>query len=300
MKIKKEEFGRGIKALLDTIEEEYQQAAVVQSKPIKGLDSAIKIPLSQIEVNPFQPRADFDAERLSELAESIRVHGVIQPITVRSLGSGRFQLISGERRLRAARQIGLREIPAFVREAGDQQMLELALIENIQREDLNAIEVAINYKRLMDECGLTQEALAARVGKNRTTVTNYLRLLKLPPDIQKGIKEKKIDMGHARAIVNMEDPVAQLVIYKDIIQKGLSVRQVEEAVRKANNHAPPKPKSPPADNLPLAYRKIQDELSSLFSTKVKIRKFKGEHGEVVITFYSDDDLDRILDVMKPK
>jgi len=299
MKNKKDEFGKGIKALLDTIEEEYQQVTTLAApKSFTALDSSVKIPLSQIEVNPFQPRADFDAERLNELAESIKVHGVIQPITVRSLGSGRFQLISGERRLRASKQVGLKEIPAFVREAGDQEMLELALIENIQREDLNAIEVAINYKRLIDECNLTQEALAVRVGKNRTSVTNYLRLLKLPPDIQKGIKEKKIDMSHARAIVNVEDPVKQLLLYKEIIQHGWSVRQVEDSVRKLSNTK----KQPAAvhDSLPLAYRKIQDELSSLFSTKVKIKKYKGEHGEVIISFYSDDDLERILEVMKPR
>jgi ParB family chromosome partitioning protein len=300
MKNKKDEFGKGIRALLDNIEEEYQQVTVSASNSFNALDSSVKIPLSQIEVNPFQPRADFDSERLDELAESIRVHGVIQPITVRSLGNGRFQLISGERRLRASKQAGIKEIPAFVREAGDQEMLELALIENIQREDLNAIEVAVNYKRLIDECSLTQEELAARVGKNRTTVTNYLRLLKLPPDVQKGIKEKKIDMGHARALVNVEDPVAQLTIYKETIQKELSVRQVEDLVKQYTSPAAPKAKMPVNDNLPLAYRKIQDELSSLFSTKVKIRKFRGEHGELIITFYSDDDLDRILDVMQPR
>lgn len=300
MKNKSDEFGKGIKALLDNIEEEYQQVRVAAPKNFNALDSSVKIPLGQIEVNPFQPRADFDTERLDELAESIKVHGVIQPITVRSLGNGRFQLISGERRLRASKKVGLKEIPAFIREAGDQEMLELALIENIQREDLNAIEVAINYKRLIDECNLTQEALAARVGKNRTTVTNYLRLLKLPPDVQKGIKEKKIDMGHARALVNVEDPVAQLTIYKETVQKALSVRQVEDLVRRYASSAAPKAKAPASDNLPLAYRKIQDELSSLFSTKVKIKKFKGEHGELIITFYSDDDLDRILDIMQPR
>ncbi len=297
MKNKKDEFGKGIKALLDNIEEEYQQVAVAQPKSLTVLDSSVKIPLGQIEVNPFQPRADFDAERLGELAESIKVHGVIQPITVRSLGNGRFQLISGERRLRASKQTGLKEIPAFVREAGDQEMLELALIENIQREDLNAIEVSINYKRLIDECNLTQEALAVRVGKNRTTVTNYLRLLRLPPDIQKAIKEKKIDMGHARAIVSVDDPVLQLMLYKETIQKGWSVRQVEDAVKRISRHK--KQSTPAANHLPLAYRKIQDELSSLFSTKVKVKKYKGEHGEVVITFYSDEDLNRILDVMQP-
>lgn len=298
MKTKKEEFGKGIRALLDNIEDEYQATAVAAQPAITPLDSSVKIKLSSIEVNPFQPRADFDEEALKDLAESIKVHGVIQPITVRSLGENRYQLISGERRLRASKLVGLTEIPAFVREAGDQEMLELALIENIQREDLNAIEIAINYKRLIDECSLTQEALAGRIGKNRTTVTNYLRLLKLPPDIQRSIKEKKLDMGHARAIVSVEDPVAQLMIYKELLEKQLSVRQVEALARKY--HAPQKSPAPAAvtENLPLAYRKIQDELSTLFSTKVKIKKYKGEHGEIVISFYSDDDLDRILNVLE--
>ncbi len=296
MKSKKEDFGKGIKALLDHIEDEFEIATPAHSLAVPGFDSSVKIPLSVIEVNPFQPRADFNQESLRELSESIKVHGVIQPITIRTLESGRYQLISGERRLRASKMAGLTEIPAFIRDADDQEMLELALIENIQREDLNAIEIAINYKRLIDECSLTQEKLADRVGKNRTTVTNYLRLLKLPPDIQRGIKEKQIDMGHARAIVNVEDPVVQLIIYKDTISKALSVRQVEALVRK---YSEPKKKAPaqPGENLPLAYRKIQDELSSLFSTKVKVKKNKGESGEIIISFYSDDDLERILEVL---
>ncbi len=301
MKTKKEEFGKGIRALLDNIEDEYQQTAVAHAQPIAPIDSSAKIALSAIEVNPFQPRADFDEEALKDLAESIQVHGVIQPITLRSLGGGRYQLISGERRLRASKLVGLTDIPAFVREAGDQEMLELALIENIQREDLNAIEIAINYKRLIDECNLTQEELAGRIGKNRTTVTNYLRLLKLPPDMQKSIKEKKIDMGHARAIISVEDPVVQLMIYKDLMEKQLSVRQVESLVRKYNAPKTVQTKltrTATSENLPLAYRKIQDELSTVFSTKVRIKKYKGEHGEIVISFYSDDDLDRILSVVE--
>ena len=301
MKTKKEEFGKGIRALLDNIEDEYQQTAVAQAKPIAPIDSSTKILLSAIEVNPFQPRADFDEEALSDLAESIKVHGVIQPITLRSLGGGRYQLISGERRLRASKLVGLTDIPAFVREAGDQEMLELALIENIQREDLNAIEIAINYKRLIDECNLTQEDMAGRIGKNRTTVTNYLRLLKLPPEMQKSIKEKKIDMGHARAIISVEDPVVQLMIYKDLMEKQLSVRQVEALVRKYNAPKTAQTKltrTSTSENLPLAYRKIQDELSTVFSTKVRIKRYKGEHGEIIISFYSDDDLDRILSVVE--
>ncbi len=300
MKNRKDDFGKGIKALLDNIEEEYQQPSTSQSRPITPIDSSVKILMDTIEVNPFQPRADFDEDGLRDLTESIKVHGVIQPVTVRSLGDGHFQLISGERRLRASKMAGLKEIPAFVREADDQEMLELALIENIQREDLNAIEIAINYKRLIDECSLTQDELATRLGKNRTTVTNYLRLLKLPPDVQKSIKEKKLSMGHARAIISIEDPVVQLMIYKEAIQKELSVRQVESLVRKYAQPEKKKESSAPVaanTNLPLAYRKMQDELSSLLSTKVRVKKSKGESGEIIVSFYSDDDLDRILNLI---
>ncbi|GIV33035.1 MAG: chromosome partitioning protein ParB [Chitinophagales bacterium] len=296
-KNKKEDFGKGIKALLDHIEDEFEITTTPQQGRRKpGVDSSAYIPLAAIEVNPFQPRADFKEESLQELVDSIKVHGVIQPITVRMLENGRYQLISGERRLRASKMAGLKEIPAFIREANDQEMLELALIENIQREDLNAVEIAITYKRLLDECNLTQEALASRLGKNRATITNYLRLLKLPPDIQKAIKERQLDMGHARAIISVEDPVLQLLIFKETINKGLSVRQVETLVRKYNQ---PKLKksSQPNRALPLAYQRIQDELSSRLSTRVQVKKNKGESGEIIIHFYSDDDLERILEAM---
>jgi ParB family chromosome partitioning protein len=296
---KKEALGKGISALLDNIKDDWS------SKETKGIlndsiktQSNIDIPLADIEINPFQPRADFDEQALNELSESIKVHGVIQPITVRQLSNNKFQLIAGERRLRASKMAGCKTIPAYVRKADDQEMLEIALIENIQREELNAVEIAINYKRLMEECNLNQEQLGNRLGKNRTTVTNYLRLLKLPPDILSAIKNKKLTMGHARAIINIEDPVAQLDIFKEAIKKELSVRQVEEL---AKLYKDKKPSQGASKNdkaaMPLAYRKIQDELSTLLATKVQLKLNKNDSGEITITFYSDDDLNRILDII---
>lgn len=292
MSAKKEELGKGIRALLGGINDDLStRKEVVEA--VKKVNNTT-VPLNQIEVNPFQPRADFDEEALTELSESIKAHGVIQPITVRALGGNRYQLISGERRLRASKIANLDEVPVFIRKADDQEMLEIALIENIQREDLNAIEIAINYKRLIDECDLTQEAMAGRLGKNRTTVTNYLRLLKLPPEIQKSLKEKTLSMGHARALIAVDNAELQLALHKETLTKGLSVRQVEELVKRAQQD--PKLKKNNSDKeLPLAYRKIQDQLSSLFSTKVLMKPKAGGRGEIVITYYSDDDLDRILE-----
>jgi ParB family chromosome partitioning protein len=299
MSTKKSDLGKGISALLDNIKDDWSKdTKVVLQESIKT-QSNIEISLVQIEINPFQPRTDFNEEALQELAESIMVHGVIQPITVRQLDSNKFQLISGERRLRASKMVGKKSIPAYVRKADDQEMLEIALIENIQREDLNAVEIAINYKRLIDECNLTQEEMGNRIGKNRSTVTNYLRLLKLPPDILSAIKNKKITMGHARAIISVEDPVVQLDIYKETVAKELSVRDVERLVKSYNSgnkkeHPVNKGEKPA---LPLAYRKIQDELSTLLSTKVQVKRFKNESGEITVSFYSDDDLNRLLDIL---
>lgn len=294
MSNKKEDLGKGIRALLGGMNDDtnISRSAVEAVKKL----SNVTIPLDQIEVNPFQPRADFDQEQLLELSESIKAHGVIQPITVRSLGPNKYQLIAGERRLRASKMAGMTEVPVFIRKADDQEMLEIALIENIQREDLNAIEIAINYKRLIDECALTQEEMGARLGKNRTTVTNYLRLLKLPPEIQKNIKDKALSMGHARALVSVENSDLQLALAKESIDKGLSVRQVEDLAKRAQKNPAKKTAKEPGE-LPLAYRKIQDELTSMFSTKVKMNVKKGGKGEIVISYYSDDDLDRILDVL---
>jgi ParB family chromosome partitioning protein len=296
MSAKKDDLGKGIRALLGGIEGEMKSTKPLSEATLEKV-SNVNVPLNQIEVNPFQPRVDFDMAALQELAESIRVHGVIQPITVRALGPGKYQLIAGERRLRASKMAGLESVPVYIRKADDQEMLEIALIENIQREDLNAIEVAINYKRLIDECSLTQEEMGGRLGKNRTTVTNYLRLLRLPPEIQSGIKNKDISMGHARAIVNVEDPTLQLAIFKDIVSKGLSVRRAEELAREAQDAKDKGKKTDKPASLPLAYQKIQDRLSSLFSTKVKMKPRKGGSGEIVIQYYSDDELERILETL---
>jgi ParB family chromosome partitioning protein len=291
MNNKKEALGKGIRALLDSIDTNVTQqpAAPVYTTSVNEL------PLEYIEVNPFQPRVDFDEERLKELADSIKIHGVIQPITVKKLTSKKYQLIAGERRLRAAKMAGLTTIPAFIRTANDQEMLEIALIENTHREDLNAHEVALNYKRLMDECNLTQEDLAERVGKDRATVANYLRLLKLPPDIQLAIKNRVISMTHARAIISIEDPVAQLSLFRDIVSKDLSVRAVEQLARATKKKK--KPAATPQDNLPYDIKRIQDKLASHLGTRVLIKNKRGGRGEIVISYFSNDDLERLMDLM---
>ena len=292
---KKEALGKGIRALLENIDsdmETHKREESIESNNLIG--TVNQIPLDQIEINPFQPRADFNEQKLQELSDSITVHGVIQPITVRKLNNKKYQLIAGERRLRASKLAGLKEIPAYIRTADDQEMLEIALIENTQRENLNAIEIAINYKRLIDECELTQEELSERVSKDRSTVTNYLRLLKLPPDIQRGIKERKISMGHARALIAIDDFIKQLNIYKEITTKGLSVRQTEELVRNYDKKkAPPSP----AEKLAPGYQKVQDKLASHFSTRVAVKPKNNGKGEIVINYYSDEDLNRILDIL---
>ncbi|HLT86924.1 MAG TPA: ParB/RepB/Spo0J family partition protein [Sphingobacterium sp.] len=255
------------------------------------------IKVSQVAVNPFQPRTDFDEEALQELSESIKVQGLIQPITVRQVGKNEYQLISGERRLRAAKLAGIDDIPAYVRTANDQQMLEMALIENIQRENLNAIEVALSFQRMIEECNLKQEELGERVSKNRSTVTNYLRLLKLPPVIQAGIRDGQISMGHARALINVGEVEKQLYVYQEIIDKGLSVRMAEILVRNIQQQNKPK-KNPVGKQLDFQYQKIEDDLASRFSTRVKlnIKNSKGK-GAIEIPFESEDDLSRILELL---
>lgn len=292
---KKTGLGRGLRALLDDSDmPENDKQQVSNESSSLGAISFVKI--SQVEVNPFQPRTDFDPEALHELAESIKLQGLIQPITVRQSGQNSYQLISGERRLRASKLAGLTEIPAYVRTANDQQMLEMALIENIQRENLNAIEVALSFQRMIDECNLKQEQLGERVSKNRSTVTNYLRLLKLPPAIQASIRDKEISMGHARALISVEDVDKQLFIFQEIINRGLSVRKVEELVRQIQNYGKGK-KTVKAAGISFQYMKIQDDLASKFSTNVKLKlKDKGT-GSIEIAFMSDDDLNRILEML---
>ena len=290
--MKKKGLGRGLSALLsDTPETEKLEEAPVAS------GSMNEISIQEIEVNPFQPRQYFDQEALRELADSIKVHGIIQPITVRKLSRNQYQLISGERRYQAARLSGLKSIPAYVRSADDQQMLEMSLIENIQRENLNPIEIALSYQRLLTECNIKQDELGDRVGKNRSTVTNYLRLLKLPPDIQIALRDNKLSMGHARAIINVENPDVQLLIFKKTVKEDLSVRQVEELARslgKGNSRKTPI-SGPPSTSREIS--QLQGKLSSHFGTKVNV-KSDGKKGEIRIPFLSIEDLNRILDILK--
>ncbi len=255
--------------------------------------------LDDITPNPFQPRTSFDDDSLQELAASIRSIGIVQPITVRITERGHYEIIAGERRYRAAKMAGLKTIPAYIRDANDENILELALIENIQREDLNAIEVAISYRRLIDECNLTQDALGERIGKSRTNVTNYLRLLKLPAEIQLALRERKISMGHARALVGLEDEELQFMIFEQILKEGLSVRQVEEIVRR---YVSPKEISlPEVVKMEIVhskdYMELQNLLSERLGTKVELKRNTKGKGKIVISFMSDSDLERIMDLL---
>jgi ParB family chromosome partitioning protein len=300
---KKKALGRGLNALLsDSNTEDRLEIDPPVVKPVVAppttSGSTLEIPLSHIEVNPFQPRTHFDQQALQELADSIKVHGIIQPITVRRLAQDQYQLISGERRFQASKLAGLKSVPAYIRSADDQQMLEMALIENIQRENLNAIEVALSYQRLITECNLNQEALGDRVGKNRATVTNYLRLLKLPPDIQIAVRDNRISMGHARAIINVENPDQQLYIFKKTLEEDLSVRKVEELVRElASARKTDKGTSTTAAPANREINQLQSKLSSHFGTRIVI-KSDGKKGEIKIPFLSVEDLNRILDILK--
>jgi ParB family chromosome partitioning protein len=299
---KKKALGRGLSALLsdntpdDKLDVDIQSPATTHG-PVSGI---AEIPVSEIEVNPFQPRTHFDEESLKELSESIKVHGIIQPITVRRLTTNQYQLISGERRFQASKLAGLKTIPAYIRSANDQQMLEMALIENIQRENLNAIEIALSYQRLISECSLKQEELGERVGKNRATVTNYLRLLRLPPDIQIAVRDNRLSMGHARAIINVENPDKQLYIFKKTLDEDLSVRRVEELVREMSHKKGDSGAADPGKAAPAQSREIsqlQSRLSSHFGTRVVV-KSDGARGEIKIPFLSVEDLNRLLDILK--
>ncbi|WP_462264451.1 ParB/RepB/Spo0J family partition protein [Mucilaginibacter sp.] len=298
---KKRGLGKGLSALLDDSatlmpspkNNNHNQAQVSEAG---NLGSVNEIRIDEIKVNPYQPRTDFDEDALKELADSIMLQGLIQPITVRRVGAHSYQLISGERRLRASKLAGLKQIPAYVRTANDQQMLEMALIENIQRENLNAIEVALSFQRMLDECNLKQEQLGERVSKNRSTITNYLRLLKLPPMIQASIRDGNISMGHARALITVDDPTIQLHLHQLILQQGLSVRKVEEMVRNLQS-VPHKKQNQPLPQVSHHIRKIQDDLASKFSTQVKLKVNNEGKGSIEIPFLSEDDLNRILEML---
>ncbi len=292
---KKNALGRGLGALIDDgkIENPEREGGAVAPADIIN-----EIELDKIDVNPFQPRNNFDEEALEELAESIRELGIIQPVSVRLLENGRYQLITGERRIRAAKKVGITTIPAYIREANDQSMLEMALVENIQREDLDAIEVAISYQRLIEECDLTQENLSQRVGKKRATVTNYLRLLKLPAEIQLGIRGRDLSMGHARTLVNVEDPDIQLQAYQKILSDELSVRKTEELVRNLKEKKEqPAPDPQPKQDLPAEYTELKNHLSEFFSSKVEFKRNNDGAGKIVISFSSDEDLERIIAIL---
>jgi len=293
---KKNALGRGLGALLEDSNTSNKELSTDRN-PAGSIN---EIDLENIQVNPFQPRTHFDRTALEELADSIKVQGIIQPITVRKLAENEYQLISGERRFQASKIAGLEAIPAYVRTADDQQMLEMALIENIQRESLNAIEVALSYQRLLSECDLKQEQLGERVGKNRTTVNNYLRLLRLPPDVQAGLRDKKISMGHARAIINVEDVDKQLHIFQKIVNEDLSVRKVEQLVRELMAPKAEKARPEKANNSPhrkYEVQQIQTKLSSHFGTRVSLKADGQSRGEIKIPFVSTEDLNRILEII---
>lgn len=294
MVAKKNALGRGLGALI----EESPKA----EEPIQN-DAISEIPLSHVKVNPFQPRTEFNKEALEELAASIKELGIIQPITVRQVAEAEYQIISGERRTRAAKMAGLETIPAYVRTADDQAMLELALVENIQREDLDAIEIAISYKRLIDECKLTQQNLSSRVGKQRSTITNYLRLLNLPAEVQKGIRHKVIAMGHARALISIENDDDRLYLFEMIVKEGLSVRKVEELAKAINEGVDIKEqnkKAPKASNnkgLGEGFEELKTQLDTFFNTKTRLKRNDNGKGQIVIPFKSDDDLERIIGLL---
>lgn len=292
---KRNALGRGLGALLEDSSTQNSE----RNQERSSLNFMDEIPLTAIEVNPFQPRTFFDEAALAELAESIKIQGIIQPITVRKLNRDSYQLIAGERRYQASKIAGLEKIPAYVRTANDQQMLEMALIENIQRENLNALEIALSYQRLLSECNLKQEELGDRVGKNRTTINNYLRLLKLPPDIQIALRDNKISMGHARAIVNIENADLQLQVYKKIIDEDLSVRKVEALVRNLVTGLPKDNASGKGQNQEKEYevKQLQSKLSSFFGSKIHVRRDENNKGEIKIPFVSDEDLNRILELL---
>ncbi len=295
-------LGRGLNALIEgSYDKPSEHLIAATPNPVSSVGM---IPVAQIEANPYQPRTHFDQEALAELADSIKIQGIIQPVTVRQLGTNSYQLISGERRLQASKLAGLDTIPAYVRKADDQQMLEMALIENIQRENLNAIEIALSYQRLLSECQLRQEDLGERVGKNRSTVTNYLRLLKLPPSIQIGLRDSIIGMGHARALINIEDPQQQVDLYRRIVSEDLSVRRVEEIVRNGFGQPVPggaaKAQEPAAPAVPVAeLRRTERQLTDYFGSKVQLRPSAQGRGEIKISFDSVEDMQRILHILQP-
>ena len=290
----KEALGKGIRSLLQSIDTDLKTSSgSLKSNVVETATSTNRIPIGDIETNPKQPRRDFDEQTLKELADSIRLHDIIQPVTVSKLPSGKYRLITGERRWRAAKMAGLNDIPAYVRQANDAQLLELALLENLQREDLNAIEISLSYKRMMEELSYTQEQVAERMGKDRSTVANFIRLLKLPPDIQLAVRNGELSMGHARALINVDTIDKQLYIFNEIKEKNLSVRQTEALVRNLYKQTGAVKKTSKS-SLPPAYQRIEDNLASHFGTRVKLKNSRNGSGQIMIDYYSQEELNKLL------
>jgi ParB family chromosome partitioning protein len=293
---KRSALGKGLSALLENAETDI----TTKSSNAGVVGSVSMLPIDSIEANPFNPRTSFEREALEELSQSIAVHGIIQPLTVRKLGRDNYQLISGERRFRASQMAGLKEVPAYIRVANDQTMLEMALVENIQREDLNAIEVALSYSRLIEECSLTQDELSQKVAKSRSSITNHLRLLKLPAEIQASVRDNSISMGHARALVSVGDEAIQLAIHGRVIEDGLSVRDTEALVREG--YVEPRSSAPlSTDRAAIAISEKQftfkEHLSDRLSARVDIRKSTAGGGKIVVNFNSEVDLNRIIELL---
>jgi len=297
---RKDGLGRGIRSLLQNIDSDLSvtEKNLIKDSPERGNSATVRVPLNLIEPNPGQPRHDFDENALSELAASVKMHDIIQPITVTKIPNGRYRIIAGERRFRAAKIAGLADVPVYIRESNNSKILELALLENLQREDLNAIEIALSYRQLMEELNYTQEQLAERMGKERSTVTNYIRLLKLPPDIQAAVRNGKISMGHARALINVDLVDRQLYIFNEIKDKELSVRQTEELVRKLYTQEKGAVNNSVKTTLPPSLKKIEDNLASHFSTKVKMTHSKKGTGSITFDYFSIEELSSLLDKMQ--
>lgn len=294
---KKDALGKGIRSLLQSIDQDLKTTSgTLKQDVVEKTTQSNIVPIEQIEVNPNQPRQDFDEEALKELSASIRIHGIIQPLTVSRIGNNKYRLIAGERRYRASKMAGIKEVPVYVRQVNDQELLELALLENLQRQDLNAIEIGLSYKRLMDECSLTQEQVAERMGKERSTVTNYIRLLKLPPSIVVAVRNGSLSMGHARALINVDSVDKQLFVFNKIMGEGLSVRQTENLVRTMYKQGDPVKKTSKTE-LPQAFKKIEDNLASHFNTRVKLQHNKKGHGVISLEYYSLEELNALLEKM---
>ena len=297
---KKDALGKGIRSLLQNIDAELKSTAgSLKPELIEQSTGILRIALDQLEVNPKQPRRDFDETAMVELAASIKLHDIIQPLTVSRLANSRFRVIAGERRLRAAKMAGLKDVPVYVRHANDIQLLELSLLENLQREDLNAIEIGLSYKRLIDDLDYTQDQVAERMGKERSTVANYIRLLKLPPDIQVALRSGKISMGHARALINVDLVDKQLYLFKEIIKRRLSVRQTEDLVRRIYTPTIPV-KVAVKPSLTPALKKIEDNLASRFNTRIKIHQTKKGKGSIIFEYYSREELNALLSKLNIK